>query len=93
MQAQDDDDLPPPPFPSFGGGAASTVSVGNESSLTRLLNRVGTYECMSELWTVDTDSLRKLFPEALRMREPEVVVAEMEFEGGVFEPEVLIEDK
>jgi hypothetical protein len=88
-----DDDYEPPPPPPFGGGATSVVSVGNESSLTRLLNRVGTYESMSELWTVDTNSLRSLFPEALRMREPDVVVAEMEFQGGAFEPDVLIEDK
>lgn len=95
-RARLDDDEPPPPPPfggAFRGGATSTVSVGNESSLTRLLNRVGSYEAMSELWTVDTDSLRNLFPEALRMREPDVLVAEMEFQGGTFEPDVLIEDK
>ena len=69
------------------------MSVGQESSLTRLLNRIGTYESMSELWTVDTNNLRSLFPEALRMREPQVVVAEMEFEGAGIEPDVLIEDK
>ena len=88
---------PPPPFdfpaPFGGGDSRSAVSVGQESSLTRLLNRIGTYESMSELWTVDTNNLRSLFPEALRMREPQVVVAEMEFEGAGIEPDVLIEDK
>jgi len=89
-----DDDEPPFP-PPFGGGSdgCSTLSVGQESSLTRLLNRIGTYESMSELWTVDTNNLRSLFPDALRMREPQVVVAEMEFSTLGVEPDVLVEDK
>jgi len=89
-----DDDEPPFP-PPFGGGSdgCSTLSVGQESSLTRLLNRIGTYESMSELWTVDTNNLRSLFPDALRMREPQVVVAEMEFSSAGVEPDVLVEDK
>lgn len=84
--------LPPPPF---GGGATdadSAVSVGGESSLTRLLSQLGRIDCMSELWTVDTDNLRKLFPQALREREPRVVVAEMMFESATVEPDVVIDE-
>jgi hypothetical protein len=68
------------------------VSLGQESSLTRLLSRVGKLDSMSELWTVNCADLRKLFPEALKEREPQVVVAEMSFGGGTVEPDVVIDD-
>lgn len=73
----------PSPPPPFGGGstdALSQLSVGQESSLTRLLGLVGQYDSRSDLWTVDVDDLRKLFPKHLRVREPSVVVAEMNFD-------------
>jgi hypothetical protein len=87
----------PPPPPPFGGGAsedASHVSVGKESSLTRLLASMGDYDSMSDLFTVDVDKLHKAFPAALRTRDTQVVVAEMYFGAGGphVEPEVHIEE-
>lgn len=86
-----------PPPPPFGGGASdrdSLVSVGNESSLTRLLASLGEYDSMSDLFTVDVGNLRKAFPAALRTRDTQVVVAEMYFgaKGPCVEPEVQIEE-
>ena len=83
---------PPPPF-GGGGDETSQVSLGKESSLTRLLASMDP-DSMPELFTVQVGKLHKVFPAALRTRDTEVVVAEMIFGGGgpTIEPHVEIEE-
>ena len=59
----------------LSAGACSSVSV--ESSLTKLLESVGSYDATSELWTVRVDKLSNLFPKALRDRELRVTVEDL----------------
>lgn len=62
-------------FSVLSAGGCSNVSV--ESSLTKLLESVGSYDATSELWTVRVDSLSTLFPKALRDRELRVTVEDL----------------
>jgi hypothetical protein len=59
----------------LSAGACSSASM--ESSLTRLLESVGSYDATSELWTVRVDSLSNLFPKTLRDRELRVTVEDL----------------
>ena len=90
---------PPKKRSLSGGDTESTLSLGQESSLTRLLESVGSFDNQSQIWTLETSELSKLFPKRLPDRESTVLVAEFCMDDPTLlvaghesrEPEVVIE--
>lgn len=57
-----------------GGGGSDAASVGNEDSLTKILQRVGSFDQSSHLWNIEVNRFRDLYKEALKQKQTQVAL-------------------